>query len=83
MNSDPSEIMFPVAAGLILAEGWRSSRSQSRRREGVDDRIDDLENKVGNLVGLVELLGEQMESLATDVRIEGARYVTLFESGII
>lgn len=65
--------LFSVAAALIIAETWRSSRSQNKRKEGVDDRIDELETRVGNLVALMEAMGEQMESIRKDMQVENAR----------
>lgn len=65
-----------MAAALIIAETWRSSRSQNKRKEGVDDRIDELETRVGNLVALMEAMGEQMESIRKDMQVENARYVS-------
>jgi hypothetical protein len=62
-----------------MAETWRSSRSQTRQREGVDDRIDELEMRVADLIGLVETLGVQLESLAKELQIEGTRYVLLVQ----
>jgi len=34
--------LFGVAASLIIAETWRSSNKESKRREGVSDAIEDL-----------------------------------------
>lgn len=65
--------LFSVAASLIFAETWRSQRSQSKRRDDVDDRIDDLESRVDKLVGLVEGISQQLESLGNDVRAENVR----------
>jgi optic atrophy 3 protein len=67
--------LFSVAAALIIAETWRSSRSQTRQREGVDDRIDELEVRVADLIGLVEALGVQLEGIGKELQIEGTRYV--------
>jgi hypothetical protein len=71
--------LFSVAAALIIAETWRSSRSQTRQREGVDDRIDELEVRVADLIGLVEALGVGLESIAKELQIEGARHVLLVQ----
>jgi hypothetical protein len=35
--------LFIVAGGLIVFESWRSRRKESTRREGVEDRLNDLE----------------------------------------
>ncbi|TFY53015.1 hypothetical protein EVG20_g10302 [Dentipellis fragilis] len=41
--------LFSVAAALILGETWRSSRSSSKRRDNVDDRIEELQGSVGDM----------------------------------
>lgn len=41
--------MFTVAASLIIAEAWRSSSKESKRREGVADRLEDSEKKAEEL----------------------------------
>ncbi|VDB84540.1 unnamed protein product [Peniophora sp. CBMAI 1063] len=41
--------LFSVAAGLIVAESWRSSRSESKRREGVADSLDDLRVRLDSI----------------------------------
>lgn len=38
-----------MAAALIIGESWRSSRSQAKRRDVVDDRIEDLVGRVNDL----------------------------------
>ncbi|KZV79778.1 OPA3-domain-containing protein [Exidia glandulosa HHB12029] len=52
--------LFGVATSLIVAEQWRSSRKETRRREGVEDRIDDLVNGVSELTGTVDALRAQL-----------------------
>ncbi|PAV23386.1 OPA3-domain-containing [Pyrrhoderma noxium] len=46
--------LFAVAAVLIIGESWRSSRSQSKRRDLVDDQIEDLSNRISELSKTVE-----------------------------
>lgn len=41
--------MFSVAAGLIISETWRSSRSQSKQRSDVNDSIEELQIRVREL----------------------------------
>jgi len=41
--------LFSVAAGLIIAETWRSSRSESKRREGVLDSLEELRKRLNSL----------------------------------
>lgn len=67
--------LFSVAASLIIAETWRSSRSQSKRRDDVDDKIEEMENRLNRLIGMVEALSEHVESVGTNLQVEAARYV--------
>jgi hypothetical protein len=46
--------LFAVAAGLIVGESWRSSRKEGRRREGVDDQLEELKERVARLESLLE-----------------------------
>ncbi|KZT57528.1 OPA3-domain-containing protein [Calocera cornea HHB12733] len=48
-NSIAEGFLFAVAAGLILAESWRSSRSASKRRDKVDDHLDELTTKIAEV----------------------------------
>ncbi|KAI0035001.1 OPA3-domain-containing protein [Vararia minispora EC-137] len=41
--------LFSVAAGVIIAETWRSSRSEKKRREGVAEDIEELSGRIGML----------------------------------
>lgn len=51
--------MFSVAASIILGETWRSSRSQSKRRDDVDDKLDELGTQVVELTSRVnEITGQ-------------------------
>ncbi|KAL9714641.1 hypothetical protein Ac2012v2_001300 [Leucoagaricus gongylophorus] len=38
--------LFTVAASIIIGEQWRSSRSQSKRRDTVDDQLQELSSEV-------------------------------------
>ncbi|KAI0689840.1 optic atrophy 3 protein-domain-containing protein [Cytidiella melzeri] len=57
-NTLAEGFLFGVAALLIIGETWRSSRSQSKRREGVDDKLDELQAQV-------ESLTQRMDAMAT------------------
>jgi len=46
--------LFAVAAGLIVGESWRSSRKEGRRREGVDEQLEELKERVSHLESLLE-----------------------------
>ncbi|GJJ11757.1 hypothetical protein Clacol_005995 [Clathrus columnatus] len=46
--------LFFVAASLIIAEQWRSSNKETRRREGVSETIEELKRSVKSLEEKVE-----------------------------
>jgi len=43
-----------VASILIIGETWRSSRSQSKRRDDVDDRLEDLSTRIQDLSSRID-----------------------------
>ncbi|KAI0085938.1 OPA3-domain-containing protein [Irpex rosettiformis] len=57
-NALAEGFLFGVAALLILGETWRSSRSQTKRREGVDEKLEELQQQV-------EGLSQRVDALAT------------------
>lgn len=67
-NALAEGFLFGVAALLIIGETWRSSRSQTKRREGVDDRLDELRVQLDDLTQRVDTLAS-----STDERWEGER----------
>jgi hypothetical protein len=60
-NALAEGFLFSVAASLIIAETWRSSRSSSKRREDVDDQLDDLSASVTQLVKRVDDMAARLE----------------------
>jgi len=60
-NSIAEGFLFGVAALLIIGESYRSSRSQAKRRDVVDDQIDDLKTQVRELSDSVKNLEESFE----------------------
>jgi len=46
--------LFSVAVAVIVGETWRSSRSQSKRRDTLDDRLEDLGQQVVELTEKVD-----------------------------
>jgi Optic atrophy 3 protein (OPA3) len=62
-NTLAEGFLFSVAAMLILGEAWRSSRSQSKRRDSVDDQLEELSNKVQELTTRVDTFGQQYEDM--------------------
>ncbi|ORX53234.1 OPA3-domain-containing protein [Hesseltinella vesiculosa] len=62
--------VFSVAAGIILAESWRSHNKDKNRRNYVDDAIETLETRNGDLEERLEtslkaqaLIHERMDQL--------------------
>lgn len=53
--------LFAVGASLILAEAWRSNRSQARRRDDVDDKLDDLKTEIQELRSQMNAMGTGWE----------------------
>jgi len=60
-NTNAEGFLFAVAAALILGESWRSSRNQSKRRDSVDDQLDELGTKIVALTTRVDSLIDQRE----------------------
>ena len=60
--------LFSVAAALILGESWRSSRSATKRRDAVDEKIDELVKGVEGLREEVEKFKELREKEKSRVR---------------
>ena len=71
-NSLAEGFLFAVAAGLILGEQYRSSRNQSKRRDTVDDQLDELKSSVEGLNTRLDTLARQQEERLTE---ESVRYV--------
>ena len=69
-NAIAEGFLFSVATALIIGETWRSSRSQSKRRDDVDDQLDALGTKVVDLTTRVDDLAGKWE---TDLREERQR----------
>jgi hypothetical protein len=60
-NALAEGFLFAVAASLIIAETWRSSRSSSRRRDDVDDQLETLAASVQQLVQRVEMVSSRLD----------------------
>jgi len=71
-NTIAEGFLFAVAAALILGESWRSSRNQSKRRDSVDDQLDELGTQVAELSARVESLidGREVEMREEKMRNE-------------
>lgn len=62
-NALAEGFLFAVAAALILGESFRTSRAQSKRRDDVDDRLDELVSSVSSLRDAVEQLRQTQQEL--------------------
>lgn len=65
--------LFSVAASLIVGETWRSSRSESKRRENINDRLDDLEMTLAHLSTCLDNLSE---SVGSEMRRQDQRWAS-------
>nr|VWP01445.1 Eukaryotic translation initiation factor 3 subunit G (eIF3g) (Eukaryotic translation initiation factor 3 RNA-binding subunit) (eIF-3 RNA-binding subunit) (Translation initiation factor eIF3 p33 subunit homolog) (eIF3 p33 homolog) [Ganoderma boninense] len=74
-NTLAEGFLFAVAAGLILGEQYRSSRNQSKRRDTVDDQLDELKSSVEGLNTRLDALARQQEERLAE---ESMRYVLHF-----
>ncbi|KAJ6590113.1 optic atrophy 3 protein-domain-containing protein [Mycena vulgaris] len=78
-NALAEGFLFTVAAGLILGEAWRSSRSQAKRRDVVDEQIEELGTQVGELTVRVAALTTGMEERIAGVEERNAELVRITE----
>jgi len=53
-NALAEGFLFGVATILIIGETWRSSRSQSKRRDDVDDKLEDLSTRIQDLSSRID-----------------------------
>ncbi|CAL1703215.1 unnamed protein product [Somion occarium] len=60
-NALAEGFLFSVAAGLIIGEAWRSSRNQSKRRDSVDEALEDLQTKVFSLTEKIDELSTSFD----------------------
>lgn len=51
-----------MAALLIIGETWRTSRNQSKRRDDVDEQLDTLGTRIGELAARVDSLAQKWDS---------------------
>ena len=75
--------LFSVAAALIIGETWRSSRSNAKRRDSVDDQLEDLGLRVAELTTRVGSLAERFEAEQSDEKqrsVESFARAFLFHS---
>jgi len=61
--------LFLVAAGAVVFESWRSRRKENNRREGIDDRLDDLEKERAEMKAMICLLQSEVAALTEQTSI--------------
>ncbi|KAI0823852.1 OPA3-domain-containing protein [Trametes gibbosa] len=69
-NALAEGFLFSVAAGMIIAEAWRSSRNQTKRRDAVDDSLDVLNENVEQLSKRVDSLQRMYEERLTEQSLQ-------------
>ncbi|KAG9038982.1 hypothetical protein FRB95_013660 [Tulasnella sp. JGI-2019a] len=67
-NTLAEGFLFAVAAGLIIAETWRSSRSGAKRRDAIDDQIEELQDQVKGLTEQVKNAQKTVEEQWEEVK---------------
>lgn len=67
--------LFLVAAGAVVFESWRSRRKESNRREGIDDRLEDLEKERAEMKATISLLESQIAALTEQKSIAATQAV--------
>lgn len=74
-NALAEGFLFGVAAVLIVGETWRSSRSQSRRRDDVDDKLEGLSTRIQELSSRLD---QSLTNVEERLEYERQRYFTRF-----
>ncbi|PPR06225.1 hypothetical protein CVT24_000616 [Panaeolus cyanescens] len=67
-NAIAEGFLFSVAAALIIGETWRSSRNQTKRRDSVDDQLEDLGTKLAELSTRVDNIVRVIETEQSEER---------------
>ncbi|KAJ7496670.1 optic atrophy 3 protein-domain-containing protein [Mycena latifolia] len=62
-NALAEGFLFSVAAALILGEAYRSSRSQSKRRDAVDEQLEDLGARLQDAASALERVEERVRGV--------------------
>ncbi|KAF8801428.1 OPA3-domain-containing protein [Phlegmacium glaucopus] len=78
-NAIAEGFLFAVAAALILGETWRTSRNQSKRRDAVDDQLDELGTKVTELTARVDTLINGREAEMRDEKLRNDELARILE----
>jgi len=78
-NTLAEGFLFSVAAMLILGEAWRSSRSQSKRRDSVDDQLEELSNKLQELTTRVDGFAENYDDRWREEKLRNDELARILE----
>ncbi|PBK70059.1 OPA3-domain-containing protein [Armillaria solidipes] len=78
-NALAEGFLFGVAALLIIGETWRSSRSQSKRRDDVNDKLDELGTQVTELKTRMNLLTDQLEQRDLEQQLRNDELTRILE----
>jgi len=78
-NALAEGFLFSVAAILILGETWRSSRSQSKRRDSVDEQLEELSNKLQELTTRMDTVATNYEDKWEDERLRNDELARILE----
>ncbi|KAH7908367.1 optic atrophy 3 protein-domain-containing protein [Hygrophoropsis aurantiaca] len=76
-NALAEGFLFSVAALLILGEAYRTSRNESKRRDNVDDKLDDLAASIQSLVDRVDGFTTRMDDIERENADEKIRNAEL------
>ena len=55
-----------MAAALILGETYRSSRNQTKRKEGVDDKLEELQSSLERLNNRIDDISRDFDERWSD-----------------
>ncbi|KAH8824450.1 optic atrophy 3 protein-domain-containing protein [Flagelloscypha sp. PMI_526] len=67
-NSVAEGFLFVVAAAVIVGETWRSSHKESKRRQGVSDDIDGLQERVVQIESKMDEIKQMYEAEVVETR---------------
>jgi len=78
-NTLAEGFLFAVAAALILGESFRTSRNQSKRRDSVDDQLDELGTKITELSARVDSLVDGRETELQEEKTRNEKLARILE----
>ncbi|KAF7791048.1 hypothetical protein EIP86_002008 [Pleurotus ostreatoroseus] len=78
-NAIAEGFLFTVAAALILGETYRSSRNQTKRREGVDDKLEELQSSLERLNSRVDNISRDFDERWSDEKQKNDELARILE----